>query len=562
MNINQQASVLQGLNDQQLQMAMKSPPSGVPQFLVLSEMQRRQKMRAEAAPVAPPNPTTVAEDIQAQGVAGMPQMATGEDTPGGVASFAGGGSVGFPNSSYPSGGPPDVENWEFEDSPMGRYWKRVKQQMSRSFDMPNPDKPVGETVGNAVRSGVKGAFSGVGKGLRDIDAEVGRSQRELLGVPHALDNYVGDTQRFNVDRWKQAGVMNDKPNVVDFKMSSEPDNMIRRPGIDARVPEDAEPVVAMPGARSGARGVSGGIAALGKTSGVTPQPAEAGQRNMPPMVPPDRIPDPRVESPEAYMEMAAKYMPDHSGEIVGRMDQRLAENEKGRKDALNMALMQAGLGIMSAGSKSGNFLGALGEGGIGGLQSYAEGIRGVRERGDKISQQRDAAIMAQDAAKAGRFKTAADIANQANTRNIALHQGNAAERRADMDMQQRDRQFDVQMGKMDQDLLLRRELMANQEKIARIHAGATLGAAGMRAGSGGVSGIKPEKMATLIKSERDALVRANPMPFGGDSAMYFAQMEQLAEARVRARLSGTSGVMSIPQQNVAGHLTTKGFVER
>jgi hypothetical protein len=521
-NIFQINDILEGLDDGQLQMQMKNPSAGVPQYMVLAEMQKRQKMRAEASvPNNPPPVTTVADDIMSQGVAGLPEMASGEDAPGGVAACAGGGAVeaarGFPYSNYPSGGPPEGD-WEFEDSPLGRYWRRVKEQMANSMKMPEPDRPFGQVVADSVKRGVQNIqMPKVPQALKDIDAEVGRSQQEMLRL---VGRGNGTAQAATVP-----------PPVSDAY--PEQRRVANSVSAEFPLPVEETPAPAPKAARGGGKRVSGGIPAVAAAKGI-PAPAPAGATYTPAEALP-RITDPEMKSAQDYLEMVRANSPDRTGEMVARQDQRLAENAKGKDAALSQALMEAGLGIMAAGGKNGSFLGAIGEGGIGGLKTYAAQMNAVRDREDKINTRREDLMMAQDAAKRGDFKTAAEIADKYNTRQMTLHGQNVAERRADMEFQQRDKQFGLGVRKLDEQMQLEREKMAVQERMANAQNATTIKAAGIRASSGGIASLggMDSKAIKAATSEYNKIItqmqKAEPFSqFSGETPDQY-------RARIRAR---------------------------
>ena len=87
MNIVKLQNDLKDLSDQQLLSSMQT--GSAPQYLVLAEMQRRKKMRDEAATQAPQNEGTVADEIMG-GIAAIP-MGSMDMASGGLVSFARGG---------------------------------------------------------------------------------------------------------------------------------------------------------------------------------------------------------------------------------------------------------------------------------------------------------------------------------------------------------------------------------------------------------------------------------------------------------------------------------------
>jgi hypothetical protein len=88
-NIVKLQNDLKDLSDKQLLDSMQA--GSAPQYLVLSEMQRRKKMREEANS-QPQMPSSVAEET-VQGLAGMPQTPQVAMASGGIVGFAGGRSV-------------------------------------------------------------------------------------------------------------------------------------------------------------------------------------------------------------------------------------------------------------------------------------------------------------------------------------------------------------------------------------------------------------------------------------------------------------------------------------
>lgn len=538
-NINELNSIVQGLSDQQLQQQMQSPGQA-PQYLILSEIQRRQKMRAEAQPPAPPATTTVKDDLlaaqQAQGVAGLPQMAEGEAAPeNGVASFAGGGAVqparGFPYSNYPSGS--GEISIDFENSPLGKYLRRVKEQMANSVKMPDS---------------TKGVFTNAPAPLKAIDAEVGRSQGVLLenakdvhNIPNKLDKYVGDTQRFNLERWKEAGITpldwlaEKKPPPVSDKY---PEQSRVRNSHNLALPMDPEEqdVTQPAGVRRAGGGAGSVKASVAADGGIMSLPKGASEfdtpaRNF------DRIDDAKVHSPEEYMAMMEQYMPDRSGDLIARTDERIGKLGKEKDNQLNYALMQAGLGMMAAGAKNGSFLGAVGEGGIGGLQAYTKGMAGINDRADRLEGQRDQYMLAQDAAKAGRFKSAAEMADKTTNRNIQLRGQKVSERHHDMDYDQRtrgqDMQYQLGQDNINKSMEIAKMQTGAQLQAARIAAASREGIARLKgAGGAGGGGAANSKMMNAVKSQFNAQVsllqKANPPMFGEDPTAYKNRLYSIA----------------------------------
>ena len=73
MDILQQEDIVKGLPDAALQMELQMPSGRIPEFLVLSEVQRRADMRQRFAAQEPMPSSTVKQQVMAQGLAGMAQ---------------------------------------------------------------------------------------------------------------------------------------------------------------------------------------------------------------------------------------------------------------------------------------------------------------------------------------------------------------------------------------------------------------------------------------------------------------------------------------------------------
>ena len=84
MNILEQEDLIKGLDDRRLQEEAKRPTGQVPQFLVVSEIQRRTDMRKKYQDPSQQQPQgTVADQITQAGIASVqpPQMMQGQPMP-------------------------------------------------------------------------------------------------------------------------------------------------------------------------------------------------------------------------------------------------------------------------------------------------------------------------------------------------------------------------------------------------------------------------------------------------------------------------------------------------
>jgi len=105
MNILQQEDIIKGLPDQALQEEAKKPSGQVPQFLVVSEIQRRTDMRKKYQDPNQQQPQgTVADQITQEGIASVqPQQPQGQQQQGQPMPMRGGGMTPFMRK-YASGG--------------------------------------------------------------------------------------------------------------------------------------------------------------------------------------------------------------------------------------------------------------------------------------------------------------------------------------------------------------------------------------------------------------------------------------------------------------------------
>lgn len=105
----QRAAMYERMPDSELMNLAKSD------VMALSVLKQRQDIRSRAVnAAATPSTTTVADDIESQGIATLPQMSDGSvDEEGGVVGYSGGGAVGFEK-----GGGIKIENYEdWEEKP-------------------------------------------------------------------------------------------------------------------------------------------------------------------------------------------------------------------------------------------------------------------------------------------------------------------------------------------------------------------------------------------------------------------------------------------------------------
>ena len=568
-NMNSMASILQSLSDQQLQSEMKQPTAGVPQFLLLSEMQRRQQMRAEAASPKPVSPTPVAQEIMAAN-APPPEQ-------GGIAAFAAGGGV-YAGTSDEAG-----ERYNrYVRQQQSDLGQRIRNQFVNSFGFPQPpdaqaadDRAIGARYLDAIKDGAQRTGAAAmdvltlpGRAAGGVANTAIRGVRALgADVPYIPEAFFGGDSTSMTpyyDRLRRA----DPPKPVKDNAAS-PDQYAGPQ--DMPMPAELPaPATASKNAGKASSRVSLGLGSLGGGSGGAAPAAPRGAEYTS-MTPPERIADPEVASPLKYLEMVSQHNPDVTGEALARTDQRLAENQQGKKDALNHALIAAGLGMMS--SKNRSFLGGAGEGGLLGLRQYTDAIKDVAKTDAELQRHRDNLLMAQAEAKRGNFKTAADLANQETSRLLTLHGQNVQERRADMQMQQADNQVRFQGKKLDEQMALEREKMGQAERLQRQSLNARMAIAQTRAdakGEGGTDkGAAAAQKAAIGEFNKqlshyrqlykgDALASPEEIDRKARAAA-FAALTPQAQAMVNTMYS--MGVASMPQQAPVLKLGKNGFYE-
>lgn len=361
MNILQVQDRLKDLSDQQLAREMSNPTGAAPQYLVLTELQRRKKMRESAAPQQSGPQPSMAEEA----VAGIATLAPPEEdaapamASGGVVRMAGGGDVSSMSvdelrrllddmsdprfrsrAAMPDVSPDAVRTilQEKMDQEDAAYRSGPRTGFSRDINaaanaVASGAGAVGQGIAD-VGSGVASGIGAVGRGVRDYFTQPTLQSQE--GVPPVVD--VSPTPRDYDDK---------NPGPSDPSIPTPP----------AYVSEGQARQQA--GARSGGGGGGGGIASTG-----VPNPAAAAAA-------------PQQQEGSDYINELRKELAASRGEA-----------EKDRSEAKSMALIEAGLRI--AASQSPHFAAALGEAAPA-VQSYAKANSDIR-RNDRENRQLQIAL--------------------------------------------------------------------------------------------------------------------------------------------------------------------------
>lgn len=356
MNIVALQKQLQGLPDQALAAYMQKPSMEVPQYLVLGELQRRQKLRQSAAATQAPQQaprSTVAEDVMGGGMMALPQEPAPEGyASGGLVSFAGGGEV--------------------DNDPYAAYKQRARIAA-----------PVIDPMA-AARAGASMAYAqGASPFASDVSGLIGRHAQPV--------DYSGGEA-------PQLEPYNAQPLVA-------PGFAERAAALAAQnAPQAATPVI--PTAPQGGLG-SLAMSARSKTPGVGVKGGAA---------PDDTQYKPiSIDQRLSEIDKLDKYFSDKNKGEFDEDKARLAEErqalEARKGDNVNQALIQAGLGMMAG--KSQYALQNIGEGGMQGLAYLQKAQASDDQTRRWLASEQNALSRAQSAARRGDQQSAVQFQGMA-----------------------------------------------------------------------------------------------------------------------------------------------------
>jgi hypothetical protein len=500
MNILKVQDTLKGLSDGQLSQEMKNPTGLAPQFLIMTEMQRREQMRAEASS-KPQQDTTVADDLMGkmqkqQGIVGLP-----DDTIAGAAMRAritgmpqqAAGLVAQPSASMaplaapPAGPPPQMPQAQGMAPPPGMASGGIaglkKGEPIRMAD--------GVPYGGAVM-GIGGNSGGeyfpptVDITMLPVDAL--KREAESSPDPAYRQSAIAEINRRNSETVGGRAMSNVGDVAVgDIKLGTAiPRLALKAVGSGIGSAYDyltapANPKIELPAAPP----ASPAAATPLDTSNITPsEPAAEAQ----PMYRPDfnyeSTAAPAAAAPEAQPASAydqaiqrllnppaaAKvarsspvsgaaekgatntqpqrdYASEYEAKVNDLMSKMGADPEKRREQNINNALMQAGLGI--AGSKGPNFMNALVSGAQQGLGTYQTGNEDIRKQ--------------QLAGLAGQVTAAGELAGLRQKQDISAQDIASRQAIADKEAESRRLQYATEAASRANDVAARRE-----EAIANI----------------------------------------------------------------------------------------------
>lgn len=425
MNLLQVQDTLKNASDQQLMALMQAPDSTAPSYLVLSEIRRRKDMRAKQTP---DSNRTVAEELTApQEPAGIQalqgQAPQGPMEPDGTDAAQGMAAGGLASlRRYQEGGVVRMQEG-------GNVPRRPLSEMSQAdLNMIGRHFNFGDFQG--------GRFSGarpLGRpqySLEEFQAEVFR--RQNLNRPNELRRFIEDPESAFANR--SPDQVNTQPiampggplgNAPAAPAAGQPSASISDPYAD-QLPTSDEDVLGAPPPRAQsapAAAPSGGAAAgagapASQTAGgaaASPPPAArqesaAGIRSLAPAA---GVAAPQEPNLADIMRRTGELFPDNMSGIRDRMREDRVDPAARRSEAVNMALIEAGLRI--AGSRNPSLIGAIGEGALPAVQSYGQQLNQIR--GEQRQSRQDEL----------------ELAKQEVTRQFAIGQISSAEYRSRME---------------------------------------------------------------------------------------------------------------------------------
>ena len=388
MNIIQLSEQLKDVPDNFLLTEVQNPTGSYPSYLVVAELTRRKRMRSSAAQEAPQ--TTVAEDLASPQPIQQPQQ------PAGLGALAQPGEM----AAQDAGVAPPVGFGMPQEMPMGAPMGMEQPQMMAGGGL------VAFRDGGDVIRAQSGLFVNPEyEAPMTFEEELqsyrpGRISRALFG-PGGMG---GGNIRYQLG---QLGYTREQIDQMDPGMQ-------RMIVAKAQIPEAAPavPTVAAPTAAP--------------TPEPTPEPTISAAPASPSYMSQIRqliaggtAPTATTDR-EAGLRALGEALPDTATPVMQRIIEEQKAGMEGRRGSnLNMALMQAGLGMM--GSK-GRGLQGVAEGGLEGLKAYREGEAEIR-KGEQLMQASQLELAkAQDARSRGLFdlqlrseQNAAQLAQQART---------------------------------------------------------------------------------------------------------------------------------------------------
>ena len=382
MNLLRIQDALKNASDQQLMQMMQAPDSTAPSYLVLSEIRRRKDMRAKQAPEGDSR-RTVAEELTAPEDQGIRAMAAQmpEEPPQDVADQAGieamreGGVVRMQTGGrapFVSATPPGDEfgatEYPFETGvndpiifgrPLSSYSREELERL-----MPGS--------GRVLRSQGRGAAVGSAGAVRRFDEETGQTIVPGGGV---VEQRLATLRARTEQPFPEPEAVRETPFIPGSPVTATvPGAEADRGSFAQAAPGGAQPASTtgqtqgQPG--QGQQGQQG--QQQGQPGGAQPRPAGGGAGAAAvPTVAEGGLPT----LAELYRQNQGLFA-DGIGALRERAQQERVDPAARRNEALNMALIEAGLRI--AGSRNPSLAGAIGEGAVPAVQSYSQQLGQIR----------------------------------------------------------------------------------------------------------------------------------------------------------------------------------------
>jgi hypothetical protein len=337
MNMLQIQDALKGASDAHLMQEMQNPSGSAPQFLVLSEMKRRKDMRSQqqSAPQG-----TVADELTqaAQPREVLPLNEREPEYEDEEEEMAAGGLVGL--RRYAEGG-------------------IVRMQDGGRARGTPPSRTLAEMTPAEIRAYTSGQLPGYTR-------EEARGELYRRGIdPASLLEFDPNTQRRNPNFYEMdPGIILPPSGGGSFGGEEQP-----RPSELPPIAQTETPPATQEGATPAPGSTQGGQQYGPPAPTRTPRPAglpgiRASQA-------------PTEQSAQSGVTSPSSQTPDRLAPILDRIREGRTDPSERRSEAMNMALIDAGLRI--AGSKSPRLAGAISEGGVPALQAFSQQSQQIRQ---------------------------------------------------------------------------------------------------------------------------------------------------------------------------------------
>lgn len=350
MNLLSIQDALKNASDQQLMQLMRAPDSTTPSYLVVSELNRRKQMRVKQA--EPPS-RSIAEDLTSEenmqapmGIRSLQTPEPGdeeyrpEDEGAGIEAMREGGIVRMQGGGRPRPAAPGdfygTSMLDLERQGIDEDYERAMSGIETDFR------------NRQVQSGR--AIDDTSQAMADIRSRISSGTAPEQAIAEAMPGYrradeSGIRQLLGLPARQETPAA--APTVVAPTEAARP----------------AAPAATLPaGAAQPSTQRPGGGGGIGAGRPAAPAAAAA----------PEAMP-----TLQQNMERNLGMFPGIPQELLDRIrDSRTNEGDR-RREAQNMALLEAGLRI--AGSNNPNFLGAIGEGAAPAAQTYAQQLSQIRQ---------------------------------------------------------------------------------------------------------------------------------------------------------------------------------------